>query len=142
MKKFIVPYLMYMTIFHVLYWVCIVGLHNLPTLLELARAVLSDGLLYMMIIFLPIASSGLSSFKVLLFSMPVIVVSVGFKYAVSASVLGYEQYSYSLENMKMISETVVSLTIHIVLAAIAFNLVNRHEPQFRFFSLQKQKIAE
>ena len=142
MKKFIIPYLLYMTIFHVLYWASIVGLHNLTIDLELARAVLSDGLLYMMIIFLPIASSGLSSFRVLLFSMPVIMVSVGFKYAVSASVLGYEHYSYSLENMKMISETLVSLFIHIVLAAIAFILINRYEPQFRFFHLQKHKVAE
>ncbi|MEZ8733923.1 hypothetical protein [Vibrio sp. 10N.239.312.D08] len=137
LKKFLPPYLMYMTTFHLLYWASIIGLHNLTIDLELARAVLGDGLVYMLIIFLPIANSGIRSLKILLFSMPVILVCVGLKYAIGASVLGYEHYNYNFENMKMLSEAVVSILIHVVLAAFAFWVTNRNEPRLRFFRQYK-----
>ncbi|CAH1598373.1 hypothetical protein IB292_03000 [Vibrio parahaemolyticus] len=135
MKRFALSYFLYLVFFHVSLLIGTLALQNLLTTLEITRSVLAgQGLIYMLMLFFPIANSGLSSLKVFLVSMPILVFCLAMKVVIANSILGLETYTFSLESMKEVSEAIVSIMVFVTSAAISYEIARRVNSEFRFFS--------
>ncbi|MDA0152330.1 hypothetical protein OH460_08450 [Vibrio sp. Makdt] len=138
MKKLLPTYILYLLVMNVVFISLTATAHFNVEALDVARVTMNDGLLYMIIIYLPLASSGMKMLKVLLWSVPIIMVLVGLKLTFALAIYGPEIDIVDNEGTKVWIEHGLSILIHVISAAVGYEAARIHDPDFKFF-MEKSK---